>query len=197
MRVNLVSAGPVSTPAASGIPGFEKLSAAGGARRPPRLGQLRRGAVADVAMFLLSDLGRAISGEIVHADGGFHAVGSPAATHGRRRRGPGRKAGGLSLSAVGDRLHGPAVSVGVRKEDKVPQGNFLHVAHLDPALEQLRAGGADVVDDHLHPLDGARRTSVTPVPIAIEQADPGGVSWTKRMSSLTAWSWSAMKPTCT
>ena len=33
------------------------------------------GAVADVALFLLSDLGRAISGEIVHADGGFHAMG--------------------------------------------------------------------------------------------------------------------------
>jgi enoyl-[acyl-carrier protein] reductase I len=33
--------------------------------------------VADTICFLLSDLARAISGEIVHVDGGFHAVGAP------------------------------------------------------------------------------------------------------------------------
>jgi hypothetical protein len=38
---------------------------------------------------------------------------------------------------------------------------------------------------------------VSPLPIAIEQPDPGGVSWTKRTSSLTAWSWSSTKPACT
>ena len=38
--------------------------------------------------------------------------------------------------------------------------------------------------------------SMIPVPIAIEHADPGGVSCTKRISSLTWWSWSALKPTC-
>jgi hypothetical protein len=31
--------------------------------------------------------------------------------------------------------------------------------------------------------------------MAIEQAEPGGVSWTKRISSLTRWSWSATNPT--
>ena len=36
--------------------------------------------------------------------------------------------------------------------------------------------------------------SLIPVPEAIEQADPGGVSCTKRMLSLTRWSWSALKP---
>jgi len=36
--------------------------------------------------------------------------------------------------------------------------------------------------------------SEIPVPRAIEQAEPGGVSWTKRISSLTLWSWSALKP---
>ena len=35
-----------------------------------------------------------------------------------------------------------------------------------------------------------------PLPMAIEHADPGGVSCTKRISSLTRWSWSALKPTC-
>ena len=36
--------------------------------------------------------------------------------------------------------------------------------------------------------------SLSPVPTAIEAADPGGVSWTKRIFSLTVWSWSALKP---
>ena len=39
--------------------------------------------------------------------------------------------------------------------------------------------------------------SLSPRPIAIEHAEPGGVSWTKRISSLTAWSWSAVNPAAT
>ena len=74
VRVNLISAGPVSTPAASGIPGFEDLAAAWGAGAPLGWDVGDAGAVADAAIFLLSDLSRAISGEIVHVDGGFHAV---------------------------------------------------------------------------------------------------------------------------
>jgi enoyl-[acyl-carrier protein] reductase I len=35
--------------------------------------------VADACVFLLSDLARAITGEILHADGGVHAVGAPGA----------------------------------------------------------------------------------------------------------------------
>ena len=35
---------------------------------------------------------------------------------------------------------------------------------------------------------------VTPSPMQIEQAEPGGVSCTKRRFSLTRWSWSALKP---
>ena len=34
-------------------------------------------AVADAVLFLLSDLSRAVSGEILHVDGGFHAMGAP------------------------------------------------------------------------------------------------------------------------
>src|SRR5688500_12956335 len=73
-RVNLISAGPVSTPAASGIPGFDRLAEHWDAAAP--LGWDRRdpSAVADAAVFLLSDLARAISGEILHVDGGAHAV---------------------------------------------------------------------------------------------------------------------------
>jgi enoyl-[acyl-carrier protein] reductase I len=33
--------------------------------------------VADAVLFLLSDLGRGITGEILHVDGGFHAMGAP------------------------------------------------------------------------------------------------------------------------
>ena len=75
-RVNLISAGPVSTPAASGIPGFDQLAEHWSEAAP--LGWDRRdpSAVADAAIFLLSDLARAISGEILHVDGGAHAVAS-------------------------------------------------------------------------------------------------------------------------
>jgi enoyl-[acyl-carrier protein] reductase I len=74
VRVNLISAGPVATPAAGGIPGFDQLAEHWSAAAP--LGWDRRdpSAVADAALFLLSDLARAISGEIVHVDGGAHAV---------------------------------------------------------------------------------------------------------------------------
>ena len=37
--------------------------------------------------------------------------------------------------------------------------------------------------------------STIPSPITTEQAEPGGVSWTNRISSETRWSWSATKPT--
>ena len=74
VRVNLISAGPISTPAASGIPGFEGLAAAWDSGAPLGWDRADAGAVADAAVFLLSDLARAISGEILHVDGGFHAV---------------------------------------------------------------------------------------------------------------------------
>ena len=91
IRVNLISAGPLSTPAASGIPGFEDLASSWSAGAP--LGWDRDDArpVADAALFLLSDLSRAISGEIIHADGGLHAIGaaSPATSIAAGVAGPG------------------------------------------------------------------------------------------------------------
>jgi meromycolic acid enoyl-[acyl-carrier-protein] reductase len=77
VRVNLISAGPLSTPAASGIPGFEGLASAWSDAAPLGWDRSDAGAVADAALFLLSDLSRAISGEIVHVDGGYHALGAP------------------------------------------------------------------------------------------------------------------------
>jgi meromycolic acid enoyl-[acyl-carrier protein] reductase len=77
VRVNLVSAGPVETPAAQGIPGFETLAGLWGAQAPLGWDTSDPGPVADAVLFLLSDLARGITGEILHVDGGFHAMGAP------------------------------------------------------------------------------------------------------------------------
>jgi enoyl ACP reductase len=77
VRVNLVSAGPVDTPAAGGIPGFDGLASMWGDQAPLGWDTGDPSAVADAVLFLLSDWSRAISGEILHVDGGFHAMGAP------------------------------------------------------------------------------------------------------------------------
>jgi enoyl-[acyl-carrier protein] reductase I len=77
IRVNLVSAGPIRTLAASGIPGFGELAANWARVAPLRWDVEDPAPVADTVRFLLSDLARAITGEIVHVDGGYHAMGAP------------------------------------------------------------------------------------------------------------------------
>jgi enoyl ACP reductase len=77
VRVNLIAAGPIATAAASGISGFEQLAEAWQAA-PLGWSTADPGPVADAALFLLSDLARAITGEIVHVDGGVHAMGAAA-----------------------------------------------------------------------------------------------------------------------
>jgi len=77
VRVNLVSAGPVETLAAGGIPGFSELARAWSATAPLRWDAEDARPVADAVCFLLSGLARAITGEIVHVDGGYHAIGCP------------------------------------------------------------------------------------------------------------------------
>jgi len=77
IRVNLVSAGPLGTVAARGIPGFEGLAELWRSQAPLGWDVEDPAPVADTICFLLSDYARAISGEIVHVDGGFHAVGAP------------------------------------------------------------------------------------------------------------------------
>jgi enoyl-[acyl-carrier protein] reductase I len=77
VRVNLVSAGPVDTPAAGGIPGFDGLASMWGEQAPLGWDTSDPAAVADTVLFLMSDLSRRITGEIVHVDGGFHAMGAP------------------------------------------------------------------------------------------------------------------------
>ena len=77
VRVNLVSAGPLETLAAGGIPGFEKLADGWAARAPLGWDIRDAGPVAAAVCFLLSPLARGITAEIVHVDGGYHAMGAP------------------------------------------------------------------------------------------------------------------------
>jgi meromycolic acid enoyl-[acyl-carrier protein] reductase len=76
IRVNLVSAGPLRTIAAKGIPGFDALADGWGARAPLGWDTGDPIPVAKAAVFLLSDWASGITGEILHVDGGYHAIGS-------------------------------------------------------------------------------------------------------------------------
>jgi enoyl ACP reductase len=77
IRVNLVAAGPLHTRAADGIPGFEALLEAWEHQSPMRWDPGDPTPVADAVCFLLSDFARAITGEILHVDGGYHAIAAP------------------------------------------------------------------------------------------------------------------------
>jgi enoyl-[acyl-carrier protein] reductase I len=79
VRVNLVSAGPLGTLAARGIPGFASLADMWGKQAPLGWDTEDAGPVAGAILFLLSDLARGVTGEILHVDGGFHAMGAPLA----------------------------------------------------------------------------------------------------------------------
>ena len=76
IRVNTVSAGPIRTMAGKGIPGFDQITDAWGQRAPLGWDPKDPGPVGDVVAFLFSDLARGISGELIHVDGGFHAMGT-------------------------------------------------------------------------------------------------------------------------
>jgi enoyl-[acyl-carrier protein] reductase I len=75
VRVNLVAAGPIKTMAAKSIPGFEEFEAVWNTRSPIGwdLGDPEPAARACVA--LMSDWFPKTTGEIVHVDGGVHAIG--------------------------------------------------------------------------------------------------------------------------
>jgi meromycolic acid enoyl-[acyl-carrier protein] reductase len=77
IRVNLISAGPVQTVAASGVPGFSLLAERWREQAPLGWDVADPAPVAGAAAFLLSDLARGITGEILHVDGGYHAMGAP------------------------------------------------------------------------------------------------------------------------
>ena len=79
VRSNLVSAGPLKTMAAGAIEGFDVLARAWEQGAPLGWALEDPDPVADACLFLLSPMSRAITGEILHVDGGFHAVGAPGA----------------------------------------------------------------------------------------------------------------------
>jgi enoyl-[acyl-carrier protein] reductase I len=76
VRSNLVAAGPLQTVAASNIDGFEGLAQVWERQAPLGWDLGDPTPVADTVLFLLSPLARAITGEIVHVDGGVHALGA-------------------------------------------------------------------------------------------------------------------------
>jgi enoyl-[acyl-carrier protein] reductase I len=74
IRVNAISAGPVKTASARGVKDFSKILEAAPAHAP-----LRRNTdpaeVADAAVFLASDLGRGVTGDVMFVDAGYHIMG--------------------------------------------------------------------------------------------------------------------------
>jgi enoyl ACP reductase len=75
IRVNLVAAGPIRTMAAKSIPGFHQFEDAWDSRAPLGWDNGDAGAVARSTLALLSDWFPATTGELIHVDGGFHAMG--------------------------------------------------------------------------------------------------------------------------
>ena len=74
VRVNAVSAGPVRTPASSGVPRFsERLAAA--AERSPLGRTVSQDEVGQAVAWLLSPLSSGITGQIIHVDAGVSSVG--------------------------------------------------------------------------------------------------------------------------
>ncbi|MDQ2750126.1 MAG: enoyl-ACP reductase FabI [Pseudonocardiales bacterium] len=75
VRVNLVAAGPIRTMAAKSIPGFHQFEDAWAQRAPLGWDNADAEPVARSTLALLSDWFPATTGELVHVDGGFHAMG--------------------------------------------------------------------------------------------------------------------------
>lgn len=76
IRVNAISAGPVKTLAAAGVHGLSRMLEFHRAHAPLRR-NTEPAEVGDAAVFLLSPLSRGVTGEVLHVDGGFHALALP------------------------------------------------------------------------------------------------------------------------
>jgi len=74
IRVNAISAGPVKTAAARGIKDFSKVLEAVETHAPLRR-NVTPAEVADLAVFLASDLGRGVTGDVLFVDAGYHIMG--------------------------------------------------------------------------------------------------------------------------
>ena len=74
VRVNAISAGPIKTLAAAGIGGFSTILNVYRERAPLRR-NVEAAEIAEAAAFLLSDAGKAITGEVLMVDSGYHVTG--------------------------------------------------------------------------------------------------------------------------
>jgi len=77
IRVNAISAGPIKTLAAAGVHGLGKMLEYHRTHAPLRK-NTEQDEVGDAALFLVSPLGRGVTGEVIHVDGGFHVMGMSA-----------------------------------------------------------------------------------------------------------------------
>jgi enoyl-[acyl-carrier protein] reductase I len=81
IRVNAISAGPVRTLSAAGVSGFKRLY-----RHFAEIAPLRRNVTADdvagTAVWLASDMARAVTGEVIFVDSGYNILGIPTSTEG-------------------------------------------------------------------------------------------------------------------
>ncbi|MBI1898177.1 MAG: enoyl-ACP reductase [Acidobacteria bacterium] len=74
IRVNAISAGPVKTASARGVKDFSKMLESFAAKAPLRR-NTEPAEVADAAVFLASDLGRGVTGNVIYVDAGFQIMG--------------------------------------------------------------------------------------------------------------------------
>ena len=74
IRVNAISAGPIKTLAAAGVPGF-RLMLKYSEKASPLRKLVSQEEVGNAALFLSSDLGSAVTGEVMHVDAGFNILG--------------------------------------------------------------------------------------------------------------------------
>ncbi len=76
IRVNTVSAGPVRTMAGKSIPGFDQIADTWLKRAPLGWDMTDATAVGEMCCVLMSDWARFTTGEMIHVDGGYHAMGT-------------------------------------------------------------------------------------------------------------------------
>jgi enoyl-[acyl-carrier protein] reductase I len=76
IRVNTVSAGPIRTMAGKNIPGFDAISGVWSTRAPLDWSLTDATPVGQMCCFLLSDWASMTTGEMIHVDGGYHALGA-------------------------------------------------------------------------------------------------------------------------
>ena len=76
IRVNAISSGPIRSMAAKGVPGFDRIEEAWGRQSPLGWSTTEPGPVGKSVCALLSDYLPATTGEVIHVDGGHHAMGA-------------------------------------------------------------------------------------------------------------------------